>query len=150
MMSGPAESSRRRRYGSHLLCLAAMLEVACTSSKDLAEDGFSMTGGGYYEEEVEAGLYYVVARSTVGLVKNPGAARSMWGKRAEIRCKGAYVELEVVEYAYEPLPPAQPGLSYLISTRKGYALCEGSPLSVDEAKRKLDEGARIESGVPVS
>ena len=109
-----------------------------------------MTGGGYYVEEVGPGFFYVVARSTVGPVSNIGAARHMWENHAGEVCKSAFRELEIVEYVDESLPPVLPGLRYLVSTRKGYALCGASPLSLEGAMQRLDEVARIEASSPVA
>lgn len=109
-----------------------------------------MSGGGYYDETVGPGLVYVVARTTVGPIENLGTARSMWEQRATKLCNGEFRELEIVEYVDEPLAPALPGIRYLISTRRGYALCATSPLSPEEAKLRLDEGARIATEPPAS
>lgn len=108
-----------------------------------------MTGGGIYDEQVHAGLVYIVARSTVSPVANPAAARHMWEKRARKRCKGAFQELEITEYVDEALPSEAPGLRYLIATRKGYALCGWSPLTTEAALQTLDEGASVEPWSPV-
>ncbi len=138
------------RSGYWRFCGAAIAAVCCScaSTNDLSKDAISATGGGYYDEQVAAGLHYIVAKTTVGPLKNPSAARGMWKGRANRLCNGGYQQIELQISLDEPLPPAM-GMPYLITVATGYALCASSPLSLEAATQALDEGARIRPQTPL-
>jgi hypothetical protein len=122
--------------------VAAALSAACASTNDLSKDGWSATGGGFYDEEIRPQFFYVVAKTTVGPLSNAGAARGMWIERARRLCNGGFREIEVGAYADERAP------GYIVSVRRGYALCDTAALSIEQAQAVLDDGARITATSP--
>ena len=97
-----------------------------------------MTGGGFYDEELTPGLHYIVAKTTVGPWANVSAARQMWIDRADRLCRAPYQELEPHELVEEPRPGLRSfGMRYLVTVKKGYALCNWSGLSTEEVAKAL-------------
>jgi hypothetical protein len=123
------------------LALGLALAVAgCASTHDLAQ-GPNVWGGGVYREQVQPGLHYIVVKSNVAPWTNRDAVAAQWQQEAVRLCGGGHRALRVqdlVEEEREPMSLAVLSLPYLITVRKGYALCETAQLSIDSAERILD------------
>lgn len=124
-----------------LLILGALALASCSSTHDLGQ-GPSMMGGGVYHEELGPGLHYIVVKSNVAPWPNPGAVAQQWREEADRACGSArHQDLRIEDRVDEELAPMNAiviRLRYLVTVRKGYALCAASGLSDDGALRYLD------------
>ncbi len=102
-----------------VLLLPVLLLVACTSSHDLGQGPSAMAGGVYREAVVRK-----------------------WRDEADRLCGDAgHEDLRVEDRVEEEMPPMNAivfRLPYLVSIRKGYALCASAGLSAQEALRIID------------
>jgi len=110
---------------------------ACASNHDLKQ-GSNMLGGGYRQEELGAGLFYLYARSNHAPWANYEAARTTWRNGAEKACGSAdYDELSVRETERDTGLQNSSGVRYLVTERTGYAKCDSTTLSVEEVTKAV-------------
>lgn len=120
--------------------LAALALAACTSTHDLGE-GPSALGGGVYRETLQEGLYYLVVKSNVAPWANRDAIAQQWRREADGLCgDGRHQDLRIEDLVDEEgaRQALFISLPYLITVRRGYALCASSTLSVEKALRLID------------
>lgn len=127
--------------------LAFALVVAglagCASTHDLST-GSNMLGGGYQQEEMGPGLYYIYARSNHAPWTNIEAARITWRNGAERAClSAAYDELSIQEGEKDTGLQNSSGVRYLVTERTGYAKCDSSTLSDAEINQIIAKGAAV-------
>lgn len=124
-----------------LLVLSALALASCSSTHDLGQ-GPSMMGGGVYHEELRPGLHYIVVKSNVAPWKNQDAVAQQWRQEADRACAGErHQDLRIEDRVDEDLAPMNAiviRLRYLVTVRKGYALCAAAGLSEESALRYLD------------
>lgn len=124
-----------------VLFLPVLLLVACTSSHDLGQ-GPSPMAGGVYREALRPGLHYVFVKSNVAPWTDREAVVRKWRDEADRLCGDAgHEDLRVEDRVEEEMPPMNAivfRLPYLVSIRKGYALCASAGLSAQEALRIID------------
>lgn len=129
-------------YKFALILLAAGLS-ACASSHDLSK-GENMLGGGYKQEEMGPGLFYIYARSNHAPWVNIEAARTTWRNGAERACLSAeYDELNIQENEKDTGLRNGAGVAYLVSERTGYAKCDSSTLSNAEVNKIISKSSTI-------
>lgn len=115
--------------------------TACASNHDLSTGG-NLLGGGYRQDELGPGLFYVYARSNHA--PNPGmeAARATWRNGAEKACRSAeYDELNIRESERDTGLQNNSGVRYLVTERTGYVKCDSTPLSSSEISRLINKSA---------
>lgn len=127
--------------------LAFALVVAglagCASTHDLSK-GTNMLGGGYKQEEMGPGLFYIYARSNHAPWTNIEAARITWRNGAERAClSAAYDELNIQESEKDTGLQNSSGVRYLVTERTGYAKCDSSTLSDAEINQIIGKDAAI-------
>lgn len=127
--------------------LAFALVVAglagCASTHDLSK-GTNMLGGGYKQEEMGPGLFYIYARSNHAPWTNIEAARITWRNGAERAClSAAYDELNIQEGEKDTGLQNSSGVRYLVTERTGYAKCDSSTLSDAEINQIIGKDAAI-------
>lgn len=119
---------------------SALALAACTSTHDLGE-GPSALGGGVYREALRPGLYYIVVKSNVAPWTNRDATAQQWQREANLLCgDGRHQDLRVEDLVDDEGSRQAWFVSvpYLITVRRGYALCASSTLSAAEALRLID------------
>lgn len=115
-------------YKFAFILMAAGLS-ACASNHDLSK-GNNMLGGGYKQEEMGPGLFYIYARSNHAPWVSVEAARTTWRNGAERACLSAeYDEINIQENERDTGLQNSSGVRYLVSERTGYAKCDSSTLS---------------------
>jgi hypothetical protein len=121
--------------------VALVLVVAgCASTHDLSR-GPSAWGGGVYRETLQPGLHWIVVRSNVAPWTNQHTVGVQWQAEAARLCGGGHRALRLedrIAQEHAPLSLVVVSLPYLITVRKGYALCDSSGLSVEQAERIID------------
>lgn len=123
-----------------LLVPVVLAVAACASTHDLSQ-GPNVWGGGIYREQVKPGLNYIVVKSNVAPWANRDIVAGHWQEEAARLCGGGYRALRVedlVEEEHEPMVIFGVSLPYLVTVRKGYALCDSANLSGENAERILD------------
>lgn len=123
------------------LLVPVVLAIAgCASTHDLAQ-GPNVWGGGIYREELRPGLHYVVVKSNFTPWANRDTVASQWHEEAIRLCGGGYRALRVealVEEEHEPMFVLGVSVPYLVTVRKGYALCDSAGLAGENVERILD------------
>jgi hypothetical protein len=121
-----------------VFALAGLMSVAgCASNHDLSK-GTNMLGGGYKQEEIGQGLFFIYARSNHAPWANVEAARATWRTGAERACASAeYDELKIQENEKDTGLQNSGGLRYLVTERTGYAKCDSSTLSKEETDKLI-------------
>ncbi|MCE2746827.1 MAG: hypothetical protein LW710_13105 [Burkholderiales bacterium] len=122
--------------------LASVVSLAgCASTHDLTK-GNNMMGGGYKQEELGPGLFYIYARSNHAPWANMEAARATWRTGAERACGSAeYDELFIKETERDTGLQNSSGVRYLVTERTAYAKCDSSSLSKEEIKKLIERNA---------
>jgi hypothetical protein len=118
----------------------ALALAACTSTHDLGE-GPSALGGGVYRETVQPGLHYIVVKSNVAPWTNQDAIAQQWQREADRFCgAGRHQDLRVEDLVDDEGARHAWFVSvpYLITVRRGYALCASASLSTEQALRLID------------
>lgn len=118
----------------------ALALAACASTHDLSQ-GPNVWGGGIYREEIGPGLHYIVVKSNVAPWPNRDTVTGQWQAQARQLCGGAFRALRVEELVEEeraPMVVLGVSMPYLVTVRKGYALCGAAGLSDEDAERMLD------------
>ena len=116
-----------------VLVIGSTLLLACASTHDLGE-GAGALGGGIQRQEVRPGFYLIEARTNFAPWSNYAGAERLWRRAAEALCSNArYQELAIRQAAVETARPALGILRYVVTSRKGYALCATSILTRAEA-----------------
>lgn len=124
----------------HALLGGALALAACTSTHDLGE-GPSALGGGVYREALQPGLHYIVVKSNVAPWTNRDAIAQQWQREADHLCgAGRHQDLRVEDLVDDEGARQAWFVSvpYLITVRRGYALCASSALSAGEALRLIE------------
>jgi len=128
------------------LTVFAMLS-ACSSNHDLKRDGFNIFGGGFIDDQIAPGLHRIKAFSNTSPLATPDSAAKTFANRAKQLCPTGYTEVRVVSDAYRSMTPGpmvqlpnQPGLiaqgpGPVVTSKIGHVLCDGSPISLNEAKK---------------
>jgi hypothetical protein len=105
----------------------------CASSHDLKQ-GHGIFGGGVMHEEVKPGFFLVRSQTNWAPWPNLGSARSAWAEEARKACQGKnWKEINTNEGTRDTGMPSMGILPYLVSEKRGYALCEGSETSEEQA-----------------
>lgn len=130
------------KLGFVLAGFAGLLGLAgCASTHDLTK-GTNMLGGGYKQEEIGPGLFYIYARSNHAPWANIEAARATWRTGAERACASAdYDELKIEESEKDTGLQNSSGVRYLVTERTGYAKCDSSTLSKEEIEKLIARNA---------
>lgn len=125
----------------YIVVLAGL--AGCASTHDLST-GTNMLGGGYKQEEMGPGLFYIYARSNHAPWTNVEAARSTWRTGAERACLSAeYDELNIRENEKDTGLQNSAGVRYLVTERTGYAKCDSSTLSNSEINKIINKDSAI-------
>jgi hypothetical protein len=113
--------------------------AACASTHDLNE-GPGTFGGGVNHRQVAPGLYWVEARTNFKPWSNYSGASRMWRRVASDLCgKSTYEELNIEEAAEETAPAVMGALKYIVTSRKGYALCGTAHMGKNEAAALMEK-----------
>lgn len=111
--------------------------AACASKHDLSQ-GSNMLGGGFKQEELGPGVFYLYARSNHAPWANYEAARITWRNGAEKACGSAeYDELSVRESERDTGLQNSSGVRYLVTERTGFAKCDSTTLSNEEVNKAI-------------
>lgn len=125
----------------YMVVIAAL--AGCASTHDL-NTGTNMLGGGYKQEEMGPGLFYIYARSNHAPWTNLEAARSTWRTGAERACLSAeYDELNIRENEKDTGLQNSSGVRYLVTERTGYAKCDSSTLSSAEINQIIGKDSAV-------
>ena len=118
-----------------VLAVASTLLVACASTHDLGKSAGAL-GGGIQRQEVRPGFYLVEAQTNFAPWSNFAGAERLWRHAAEAACgSDRYQELGIRQAVVETARPALGILRYVVTSRKGYALCATSTLTRAEAAK---------------
>jgi len=123
-----------------LLVALALVVSGCASTHDLSQ-GPNVWGGGVYREQLRPGLHWIVVKSNVAPWANRDTVVAQWQEEAGRLCAGGHRALRIedlVEEEHAPMNLFGLSLPYLITVRKGYALCDSAGLSVEDAERIID------------
>ena len=123
-------------------CVVAGL-AGCASTHDLST-GSNVLGGGYKQEEMGSGLFYIYARSNHAPWTNIEAALATWRTGAERACASAdYDELAIQENEKDTGLQNSGGVRYLVTERTGYAKCDSSTLSSAEINQIIGRHSAV-------
>jgi len=115
------------------LIVAAALLCGCASSHNTATGEANLLGGGYYVSRVHDGVFQISVKTNWAPWSNSMAAQSSWRDRARALCgSDRFRELEVREGSYDQVQSVGL-LRQIVTTRDGYAVCESSKLSDEDA-----------------
>jgi hypothetical protein len=114
--------------------MAALVLGGCASSHNTATGEANLLGGGYYVSRVHDGVFQISVKTNLAPWSNSIAAQSSWRDRAIALCgTDRFRELEIKEGSYDQ-GPSIGLLRQVITTRDGYAVCESSKLSDEDAQ----------------
>ena len=115
------------------LIMAAAFLCGCASSHNTATGEANILGGGYYVSRVHDGVFQISVKTNLAPWTNSFAAQSSWRDRAIALCgSDRFRELEIKEGSYDQ-GPSVGLLRQIVTTRDGYAVCESSKLSDEDA-----------------
>lgn len=123
-----------------LLVGIVLVVAGCASTHDLSQ-GPNVWGGGVYREQVQPGLHRIVVKSNVAPWTNRDTVAAQWQEEAGRLCGGGHRAVRVedlVEEEHAPMFLLGLSLPYLVTVRRGYALCDSAGLSVEAAERTID------------
>jgi len=127
-----------------LLFLILILCVSgCASYKDLNDGRRNNLGGGFQDQKLGDGLFYVLAKTNWAPWENFSGANSTFLKRATELCGADYKVLGKDQISYESLPGMR---GYIISQVEGYVLSSKSSLKEEDAKKLMEAHRR--KGIP--
>jgi hypothetical protein len=128
---------RKASRGCFAICTSLTMLFGCASSYDYNKDGYSVFGGGFRDNQLLPGFYYIKARSNLAIVVSHDAAERTWRQRAEELCKpSGYVEIRIHESVEDISEYRNTG--HPLAARDGYALCKNFPTTYDQAIASLD------------
>lgn len=136
-----SESLRMKRFPLPTLFAISLVLSACASSHDLSK-GAGAFGGGVLHREVRPGFYFVRSQTNWAPWSMEGSAASGWADEAKKACAGkAWKEIGTRVLTRDTGLPSMGVLKYLVSEKAGYALCEGSEISEEDASSLASGGA---------
>lgn len=126
---------------------ALIVLCGCASTHNLKTDGSNPFGGGFADQEIVPGLYYMTAIGNTSPWPSFSAAIGTWRGRADQLCgKDAYQELTASTAAgFQGFTPAyvRPGLMLDVpkynTSISGYILCASSRMTRNEAIKYLTD-----------
>jgi hypothetical protein len=125
-----------------LLILFSFL-VGCASYGDLNEKNGASVTGGFKDQALGKGLFFVEAASGFAPWANSGGSRATFDRRASELCGGRKYTLL---WIYEETGTPTGFRSQKSTTVVGYILAGDSPLTIEEAKRVVN-AAREKAGL---
>ena len=107
----------------------------------IKEEGPGVLGGGVQHIEVKPGLYSITAQTNWAPWSNYPAAQRAWRKAADALCgKGKYQELGISQAAKDTgMPHFLRAAAYIVTERRGYALCNDSQITFADAAVLIDK-----------
>ncbi len=120
--------------------------TACSSTHDLKRDGLNIFGGGFIDEELGPGVYFIKAFSNTSLISTPKSAANTFEYRAKQLCPIGYEEIRTLSNAYQSMTPGsdipipnKPGFfmqgpQMVITSKIGHIRCNDAPITINEAK----------------
>jgi hypothetical protein len=110
--------------------------IGCAAHSDLNKTSRPSTFGGFKDKELAQGVFFIEATSGFAPWKNSSGAQNTFERRAEELCgDNRFESLWVYEETGTPL-----GLrGYKTTTFVGYVRDADSPLSIEEAKRAVND-----------
>jgi hypothetical protein len=128
---------RKASHGCVAICASLTMLFGCASSHDYNKDGYSVFGGGFGDNQLLPGFYYIKARSNLAIVVSHDSAERTWRQRAEELCKpSGYIEIRIHQSVEDISEYSNTG--HPLAARSGYALCKNSPTSYEQAIASLD------------
>ena len=123
-----------------LIVLTGAYLAGCTSTHDLSK-GPGVLGGGVEHIEVKPGLYSITAQTNWAPWSNYPAAQRAWRNAADALCgKGKYQELGISQAAKDTgMPHFLRAAAYIVTERRGYALCNDSQITFADAAVLIDK-----------
>lgn len=122
----------------------AFLLCGCTVSNHNLNNGPNALGGGFSDNELHKGLYFIVAKTNFAPWSDHKAAHKIFNRRATQLCGSAdFTSIELVKREFEHIPRDLPP-KYIISQVNGYVICKSSNLTIIEAE-KLIQASYTES-----
>lgn len=109
------------------MIIALTTLVSCASYRDANTEGYSVINGGFTDQKIMEGLFYIEVQSGTSAISNLNTVEKNWKKRATELCTGEYHEFQ-----YSAVDSQQPysynsssglGINYYISKAYGYAVC---------------------------
>jgi len=131
----------------YLLLVLLLAAGGCASYTDLNNGRRNTLGGGFQDQRLGDGLFYVLAKTNWAPWENFAGANSTFQKRATELCGGSYKVLKKDEISYESMPGMR---GYIISQVEGYVLAEKSALTEAEAQKLIKEHGRKGAGAITS
>jgi len=117
-----------------LALLSSLVFVGCASMHDLSS-GRNSFGGGVSSTEIRPGFFRILARTNWAPWSNFSAAKSSWQAVANSACgEGKWKEISFTEEARDAGIQQMGVLSYIVTERVGYALCQNAATTEAEAK----------------
>jgi len=84
--------------------------------------------------EVKPGFFLIRSQTNWAPWSNLGSARSAWEDEATKACqRKPWKEIKIVEETRDTGLPSMGILPYLVSEKRGYALCQGAETSEEDA-----------------
>jgi len=118
-----------------VLLLLIVALSGCASYTNLNDGRRNNLGGGFQDQKIGDGLFYVLAKTNWAPWENFGGANSTFHRRATELCGRDYKVLKREEISYESMPGMR---GYIISQVEGYVLSASSHLSEEEARKLID------------
>lgn len=149
-MKPPRVSGHTQIRCAILAFLVAIAFGGCTSHRDVRAQGEGLLGGGYIEQELREGLYFIEVKTNFAPLPNQAGARKMFQQRAKALCgDSGYKILHSKIDVYESFQGIK---GYKISKMSGYILSHDSPLTEDQAMNLIntdyDPARAIQSVMP--
>ena len=116
-----------------IVLLSLYISGCSTSYHNINEDGVSLLGGGFIDDKIADGVYRIVAKTNFAPWTNFSAANKTFDRRAKELCVGEFTKFLMVESEYDHAP-SMGEVGYVISQVTGYAHCENSTLTLEQAK----------------
>lgn len=117
------------------ILLTSVLLAGCAAHTDLNHKASASVIGGFKDQKLGDGVYFIEATSGMAPWSNSRGAHATFRRRAQELCGDARFS---ILFVYEETADVT-GMRHMVTTVVGYIRDDDSPLSIDEAKRVVNE-----------
>ncbi len=121
---------------SAVILFAGALLVGCAAHADLNRQSRASVGGGFKDQKLADGVFFIEAVSGMAPWKNSGGAHDTFRHRARELCGDDRFS---ILFIYEETGSPTDMRSHKTTTVVGYVRDDDSPLTVEDAKRVVNE-----------
>jgi hypothetical protein len=124
--------------------LLALVVSGCTTSNHNLNDGPNPLGGGFSDNQISEGLFWIVAQTNFAPWSDFEAARKIFNSRATNLCQSDnFFPMRIMEKEFEHIPRDLPP-KYIISQVSGYVVCESTNYTFEEIEGLIRQSTSLD------